>query len=327
MTEPAAYEKSAAQLIFGVLLAVIASPWRALRWFGRGARRRARVLLYILIVLVAVHLVATLITGVMLKRELARMRASGYLLDASQLAPKVPPGKANAADVYQKAFDARRVSKEDDEKLEDVYGKAGSEWTADQATSVRRVLSANSDYLRLAAEASRIPDCAFPGDWNAGPDMVFPYFAKLREAARMLQLRVGLASREGKIDAALYDSSAMLRTADQAKLEPILIGQLVAYALQGIAVKALQGALSAGDPSPAASAATHGTDRGHRSDGAIHPEHEGGDLAVRIARLRDGATRQGRRPGYGDRRRHGRSVAWPSVWRVRYGGFAILEPR
>jgi hypothetical protein len=214
-------------------------------------RRRARVQLYILIALVAIHLVATLVTGLMLKRELASLRASGYLLDASRLAPQVPPGKPNAADVYQKAFDARRVSNEDDAKLE--YGKrSGTEWSLEQAALVRRVLSANSDYLRLVTEASRIPDCAFPVDWNAGPNMVFPHLARLREAARMLQLRVGLASREGSIDAALSDVSTMLRAADQAKLEPILIGQLVAYALESIAVKSLQNALSAGDPSPAA---------------------------------------------------------------------------
>ena len=110
--------------------------------------------------------------------------------------PQVPLGRRNAADVYQKAFDARRVSKEDEERLGDIYGKAGSGWTTEQTAFVRRMLSANSDYLRLVKEASRLPDCAFPVDWRAGPDMLFPHYAKMREAVRVLQLRGELSVRE-----------------------------------------------------------------------------------------------------------------------------------
>ena len=251
MAEPLIPKESVLRLILGAIVTVITSPWRALRWFGRGVRRRARVLLYILIVLVAVHLVATLITGLMLKRELASLRASGFILNASQLAPKVPPGKPNAADTYQKAFDARRVSNEDDAKL--AYGKSGAEWSPEQAALVGRVVSDNRGYLRLIEEASRTPDCAFPVKWNAGPgEMVFTHFAKMRDAVRMLGLRAGLKSRDGKIDAALADCAAMLRIADHMTAEPTLIGQLVAYAVEGMAVKSVQYALSAGDPSPAA---------------------------------------------------------------------------
>ncbi len=65
------------------------------------------------------HLTATAITGLMLSRELRRLRARGEALDLVSLAPKVPAGAKNAADVYQQAFDALRLSKEEEPRLPD----------------------------------------------------------------------------------------------------------------------------------------------------------------------------------------------------------------
>src|SRR5574340_1362578 len=138
MSEPTIPEASLLRLMLRALLAVVLAPWRVLRWFGRGLRRRARVLLYLLIALVVIHLVATLITGIMLRREVARLRTSGYLLSVDQLAPKLPPGKPNAAVIYQKGFDLRRVPQEVAEKRD--YQTPGSKWSPEQVTLVRRVL-------------------------------------------------------------------------------------------------------------------------------------------------------------------------------------------
>lgn len=68
----------------------------------------------------------------------------------------------------------------------------------------------------------------------------------------MLEVDALMNARDGLIDAALADCSTMLRIADHAKADPVIIGQLVAYAIEGIAVQTLKEALSAGDPSPAA---------------------------------------------------------------------------
>jgi hypothetical protein len=70
--------------------------WNAVRFCGRGLRKLGRLLLYLLPVLVVIHLVATVITGRMLNREMARLTESGDLLTLQQVVPAVPPGEPNA---------------------------------------------------------------------------------------------------------------------------------------------------------------------------------------------------------------------------------------
>lgn len=246
MSQPVPVTRDISSMVVRILL----GPWRALRWCVRGLYRRRRGVLYAVIALVAVHLIATLVTGIMLRNEIARLKSAGYLLTKDQLIPHVPPGEKNAADIYQKAFDARRIAREDEEQL---LGLPLAGWTPDTTTAARRVVSANSKYYKLVAEAARTPNCAFPVDWNAGPaEQTFPHLARLRDVARMLQMHAALSVVDGRMDDALADVGTMLRIAEHAKLEPILIGQLVGYALQGIAVRSLRDALALGDPSPKA---------------------------------------------------------------------------
>jgi len=220
--------------------------WRATRCFGRGLRK---FVIYILPILLVIHLSATLITGHMLKKELRRIRAAGGALTMSELAPRVPSGEKNAADIYQQAFDAQRVSQDDDEKLfpypEQAHDK---DWLA----LARRVVSANRDYLALLDQASQIPACAFPVKWDNPIEATFPYYATMREAARMLSVRAEVLAADGDLDGAVASCATGLRMAEHAKMAPILIGQLVAYAIQGIEMTALERALSKETPSPAA---------------------------------------------------------------------------
>ncbi len=174
MSQPAPITRDIGNMVVRIIL----GPWRAFRWCCRGLWRRRRALLYIVIALVVIHLTATAITGLMLRNEIARLKSTGYLLTTDQLIPHVPPGEKNAADIYQKAFDARRIAREDEEQL---MGLRLFKWTPDITTAARRVVSANSEYYKLIAGAARTPNCAFPKDWTAGPNTVFPEFAKLRE--------------------------------------------------------------------------------------------------------------------------------------------------
>jgi hypothetical protein len=245
------------EAIVKVLTAVAVAPWRALRWFGRGIYRRRRALLYIAIALTVIHLAATLVTGLMLGNEIARLKASGYLLTRDQLIPEVPPGEKNAADIYQKAFDARRLSNEDEGIMLEEVARVWKEraGAASDLTVSRRVVADNARFFALIREAADTPACSFPKDWTAGPNMVFPEFAKLREGARMLQTRAAVSAADGRIDDALADVGTMLRMAEHSKLVPILIGQLVGYAIESIATRSLRGSLSMGDPSPRAARA------------------------------------------------------------------------
>jgi hypothetical protein len=217
--------------------------WRATRCFGRGLRK---FVIYVLPVLIVAHLSATLITGHMLKKELQRIRAAGQALTMSELAPRVPAGEKNAADIYQRAFDARRVSKDDEERLfpypEQAHDK---DWLA----LARRVVSVNGDYLALLDQSAQIPASAFPVKWDNPLEARFPHLARMRDVARMLSLRAEVLAGDGELDGAIASCGTGLRIAEHAKMEPVIIGQLVAYAIQGIEMTALERVLSKGMPS------------------------------------------------------------------------------
>jgi len=215
---------------------------------ARGARKAARWLLYVLLVLAAVHLLATFITGRMLKAELDRLRDSGEPLTLAELAPRVPPGEVNAADIYQQAFDSLRVSDSESLELEDFNRVDDPEWLA----LAQRVVSDNAEYYSLLEEASRTPACAFPVDWEAGINAQFPHLGKMRQVARMLRVRAEVLAADGDTDEAIASCAVAFRMAEHIQMEPTLIAPLVGIALEGIQMPALERALSAGSPSPEA---------------------------------------------------------------------------
>lgn len=218
--------------------------WRGLRCIGRGLKKLGRALLYIIPVLLAIHLVATLITGHMVRRKLSDIKASGGALTMRELAPTVPPDKRNAADIYRKAFDALRISADDQHIIFDFDAPA----TEERTRLARQVVAANQDCYDLLEQASQIPACAFPVDWDAGFEMTFPHFADMRKAARMLRVRTEVLARSGDLEAAVASCAAAFAIAEHAKMGPTLIGQLVAYAIQGIASDGLENVLSQGTP-------------------------------------------------------------------------------
>ncbi len=247
---------------------------RALLWLPRVCwRKRPRILL----VLMAIHLTATLVTGWMLRRELDRMRQAGLPMEAADvLTPLqlewnqtgVSADNPNAAWVYEHAFQSLQITEEEQEEYDNLPapGEArdeGGRVTPEEAKAARlafagKVIPKNEHYFSILEEASRIPDCAFPVDWSAGPNMLFRHLSSLRQAGRWLQFRAELLASEGRADEAVECCAIMFRIAEHIKTEPTLISQFVAYALQSMGCRSLEDALSAGDPSPTACRALYG---------------------------------------------------------------------
>jgi len=242
-----------------------------LLWPARACWRGRRRLLIALAVLVALHLIATLVSGLMLRRELNRLRKAGEpmtladVLTPLQLEPatSVSPDSPNAAWVYQHAFQTLSLTKDEKEEYDNLRSPTSTttangkpitpaQVEAARLAFARKVIPKNAYYFSLLDEASRIRDCAFTVRWDAGAAALFPHDAKLREAGRWLALRAELMTSEGRLDQAVADAATILRIAEHAKTEPTLIGQLVGYALQSIAVRSLENTLSGGQPSPTA---------------------------------------------------------------------------
>ena len=194
-------------------------------------------------------LIATAVTGARLRAELDRLRKAGEPVDIAdfggKLAPHVPPGVDNAAPLYQEAFDRRR----DPAGMETLSSYSPEKWTAKDRQTVRTFVATNPSYFALLDQASRIEQCEFPVNWDDPINALFPHFAKLRETARALTLKAELEVADGKLEAAVASCATSLRTVKHAETTPVLIGQLVAVAIQGISLKELARVLSAGTPS------------------------------------------------------------------------------
>ena len=223
--------------LFPSLTAGIAAIGRGL-WFV--TRRVGRAMLYLLAVLVLVHLIATGVTSWQLQRDMTRLRAAGILLPAKELIPTVPSGAENAAPVYKKAWNALRLSTEDETALFDQGVKHDAKWLA----LARQVVAANPEYYRLLGQATEIPNCVFPVDWTSPIAALFPHFGQMRKAARMLSLRANVAATDGQMEAALDSVTIIARVAQHAKTDPIIISELVSYAIQDLAVSTLEEVLS-----------------------------------------------------------------------------------
>jgi len=207
--------------------------WRILRCFLRWW-------IIVPLLLLVSYLVALNQTGNQLAAELAKVEASGGALRLADLAPRVPPGEANAADVYLRAFDLLTIDWETLDRM------------GEDADLARQVLAIQEPALRLLEQASQIRSCAFPVDWDAGFLAAFPHFTPMRDSGRLLAARAEAQAADGEMDAALSSCAAVLRMAEHAEREPVLIGALVGFALNGIGVRALEESLSQDDPSPAA---------------------------------------------------------------------------
>jgi hypothetical protein len=183
------------------------------------------------------------ITGIMLNRALSKIKAQGEPLRVTDMVAKLPPGAPNAATVYQQAFDSLRLSEE--EKAQDMEDP---EVLSSHLPLARTMIAANTDYFRLLEEASRISACSFSVNWEDPLNALFPHYAKMRQAARLLVIRSKLSLMEGRVDAAAEDCATIFRIAEHAGREPVLISCLVGHAIQKTGLQQLEEVLSAGNP-------------------------------------------------------------------------------
>jgi len=221
---------------------------RAARCIGRGLRKLGRAMLYILPALVLIHLIAVVVTGRQLQGDIDRLTKAGVIVPAKDLIPTLPPGAENAADVYEQAWSALRLSTEDETALFDQGVKHDAKWFA----LARQVVAANPEYYRLIYRASGIQHCVFKVGWDFPLEASFAHFGHMRKDARMLTLRCNVEAADGRPDNALGSVAVMVRVGQQAKTDPVIIAELVSYAIQGMGVGSLEDVLAKGSPSPGA---------------------------------------------------------------------------
>jgi hypothetical protein len=96
-----------------------------------------------------------------------------------------------------------------------------------------------------------MPKVDFKEDWGKGAAVLFPHYSELRNCARLLANESRVARHEGRVEEALESCRVGLQVSRSADT-PILIGQLVRYAIIAIAYRELEATLQDSTLSPKA---------------------------------------------------------------------------
>ena len=192
---------------------------------------------------------APAITNYLVERERDRIRAAGEPLTCADLVQSLPAGTPNAADVYQQAFDALDRT-EEEEELTGLW--SAQELPPDWVESMRPIVEKNWEYFALLEEAAGIEACVFPVEWERRADAEERHLGYLRTTVRMVTARALVLASDGEADAALECCALVPAMAQHLSGEPVIVGQLVRYAIISIGIRAVEQVLNRCDPSPEA---------------------------------------------------------------------------
>jgi hypothetical protein len=93
--------------------------------------------------------------------------------------------------------------------------------------------------IELAADAAKLPKCWFDRDWRLGAAVLFPEYAQMKSAAKLLAVRGSLAANRRDAEAALADCRGIFAIADHAGQEPHGISRMVREAIYVIGLQNL----------------------------------------------------------------------------------------
>ncbi len=202
------------------------APRRPSRW-----RRAGRGFLWLMALLVVAHAGLNVYASLRLNRALERARAQGDPLTLPELAPPAAPAAQNAALLYEQAYKAASYSGQE-ERLLLKLGQPG----ARQDAQALAILARSQNAVELVRRASTLPSCQFPMDWNLPPwKILFPQYTKMRRLARLMGVQAGVEARRGDLGSALRDAHVIFAMSAHLKDEPVMIGFLVARAINAVA--------------------------------------------------------------------------------------------
>ncbi|MHC4179301.1 MAG: hypothetical protein ACYSWU_17450 [Planctomycetota bacterium] len=217
-------------LLAAVLLIVLVPTITLVTWSSRSSRR--------------------------VEAELARVRAAGEPTTASELDRFYPAGPAGREAARRWLIAMRPLEGKAFDKAAEglpIVGTGGSEipppgepWPDIEA--VEKFLEQYEAPLRqLHAAAAAGGPARYPTDFSQGLLMSLDHVQSLREGARLLALEAHVRAHRGDAQGAARSIDAIFMLADSLKQEPIIISQLVRYAIDGIAMDLLQRQLPTAD--------------------------------------------------------------------------------
>lgn len=239
---------------FPTLRVIPGGVWRAVRWLVRKTWKPA---LVVLVLLMVAHIVLNLFAGRRLEAELARARAAGEPLKLTELAPPPLPDSENAATLYLQAFQHfPEFRPEERDTEDDVIWR----FVSTPEPSLRResrptpaqvelLLAKYAADFRLIRQASLLPGCSFPVNWENPLGTFYPHLMKVSQATRLLTADALVAAYRGHGDAALEDLATVIRIGNHLSSEPTLAAQSLRQRSLGFVFAALPEIFAAAPPS------------------------------------------------------------------------------
>jgi hypothetical protein len=152
------------------------------------------------------------------------------------------PDSSNAALIWLQAVAS--ISEETNGSLNKVSFKWSVPLTDEELEAGATVLSSNKEALALFRTAAALPQSRYPVNLSQIPFTNFHHWSSIKTAAQLLRMEAGVAAQQGDEDRAVDAIRCIFAAGNSIATEPLLISQLVRYAVDVIGVQSAEFALN-----------------------------------------------------------------------------------
>ena len=149
-------------------------------------------------------------------------------------AAQPPAGKAdagNAAMKYWQAFGLLPTMTKEQEKIVHEWDKAPLD-----AAALKLIEQAGNS-LEYLHRGARLSHCDWALDYEDGINLLIPHLSKARTLAQLAALRARHKFAQGQTKVGLDDVTALFKLARHVEADPLMIDQLVGFAIEGMAIQ------------------------------------------------------------------------------------------
>ena len=190
------------------------------------------------VVLGVTYAVAVAVSSAKLRRAYANLEKSGRPMNPANIIPAAVPDAENAALLYESAILLLKAQPaEQDNLLNYLGGLSGTFLTepldADKRTELERLLETDvvDNALSIIKQGTQRRLCRFDHNYTDGINMLLPNLSEMRKLTRILAAKACVEAEAGRPDASWNLIQTQLRFADALRNEPILVSQLVRFAM------------------------------------------------------------------------------------------------
>ncbi|MGB2866099.1 MAG: hypothetical protein WBC05_22385 [Sedimentisphaerales bacterium] len=204
-------------------------------------KRTVKILKIIAIILVVLSLIYAIAVGVSaakLRRAYADLKKDGRPMKQADVIPPEVPDSENAALLYESAALLLKAQPAPEGNLLVYLGGLSDMFIKetidpDKLAELQQLIEQDvvTQALSVVEQGTQRRSCRFDHNYNAGINILLPNLPLLRRLTFILSAKARLEARAGNPDNAWNMARIQLRLADALLTEPIMISQVVRYAM------------------------------------------------------------------------------------------------